>query len=339
MNKRIMRPRYNAFTVARATLSRLHHRRILTAPNPSEGFDFICYMASKAKSINKALNDAVPLGTNPLVLKIREAMRFSLLSNGKRVRPVLCLAACELVGGHESTAMAAACAVEMIHASSLIQDDLPCMDDECLRRGKPTNHKIFGEDVAILTADAFISLAVTHTVAATSENVPPARVLRAVTEMMKAVGTDGLVAGQAADLEGERMRLEENNMGLEHLEFTHVHKTAALLEAAAVMGGILGGGCDEEIERLRSYARCVGLMFQVVDDVLDVTKSSKELGKTTGRDLIAGKLTYPRVMGVEKSREYAEKLNREAWEHLRGFDQDKVAPLLSLADYIVSRQN
>ncbi|KAF8068470.1 hypothetical protein N665_1149s0007 [Sinapis alba] len=258
-------------------------------------------------------------------------MRYSLLSNGKRVSPVLCLAACELVGGHESTAMPAACAVEMIHASSLIQDDLPCMDDESLRRGKPTNHKIYGEDVAILAADAFLALAVTHTLAATSENVPPSRVSRAVFEMMKAVGTDGLVAGQAADLAGEKMVLEENDKGLEYLEFIHIHKTAALLEAAAVMGGIMGGGCDEEIERLRSYARCVGLMYQVVDDVLDVTKSSEELGKTAGKDLIAGKLTYPRVMGVEKSKEYAEKLNGEAREHLQGFDSDKVVPLLSAA--------
>ncbi|CAN6990899.1 unnamed protein product, partial [Brassica rapa subsp. trilocularis] len=317
--------RQTAFTVALASLSRFQYRSFLTAPNSTESFDFFYYMANKANSINKALNDAVPLCTNPFVHKIREAMRYSLLSNGKPVRPVLCLAACEVVGGHESTAMPAACAVEMIHASSLIQDDLPCMDDESLRRGKPTNHKIHGEDIAILTADAFIALAVTHTVVATSENVSPSRVSRAVMEMMKAVGTDGLVAGQAADMAGERMVLEENETGLGRLEFIHIHKTAALLEAAAVMGGILGGGSDEEIERLRSYARCVGLMFQVVDDVLDETKSSEELGKTAGKDLIAGKLTYPRVIGVEKSKEYAEKLNREAWEHLQGFDSDKVA--------------
>lgn len=143
---------------------------------------------------------------------------------------------------------------------------------------------------------------------------------------MKAVGTDGLVAGQAADLAGEKMVLVENDKRLEYLEFIHIHKTAALLEAL-VMGCIVGGGSDEEVERLRRYARCVGLMYQVVDDVLDVTKSSEELGKTAGKDLIAGKLTYPRVMGVEKSKEYVEKLNREACEHLQGFDSDKVAPL------------
>lgn len=145
------------------------------------------------------------------------------------------------------------------------------------------------------------------------------------------------MAGQAADLAGEKMVLVENDKGLKYLEFIHIHKTAALLEAP-VMGCIVGGGSDEEVERLRRYARCVGLMYQVVDDVLDVTKSSEELGKTAGKDLIAGKLTYPRVMGVVKSREYVEKLNREACEHLQGFDSDKVAPLLSLADYIGNRQ-
>ncbi|KAL1207216.1 Geranylgeranyl pyrophosphate synthase 10 [Cardamine amara subsp. amara] len=265
-------------------------------------------MIRKSKCVNKALDKAIPL-CEP-ALKIREAMRYTLLSGGKRVRPMLCLAACELVGGQDSTAMPAACAIEMIHASSLIQDDLPCMDDDSLRRGKPTNHKVFGENIAILTVDALIALAIKHTVEGTSLDVPPARVLRAILEMAKAVGTEGLVAGQEADLAGE-----------------------------AVVGAIMGGGSDEEIERLRSYARCVGLMFQVVDDVLDVTKSSEELGKTAGKDLIAGKLTYPKVMGVEKSKEYAEKLNKEAREHLKTFDSDKVAPLLFFADYIAKRQN
>ncbi|KAF3610261.1 hypothetical protein DY000_02049719 [Brassica cretica] len=266
------------------------------------------YMVNKAKSVNKALDEAVPL-CEP-ALKIRESMRYTLLSGGKRVRPMLCLAACELVGGQESTAMPTACAVEMLHASSLIQDDLPCMDDDNLRRGKPTNHKVYGEDISVLTADALIALAVKKMAASTSLGVPPERVLQAILEMTKALATEGLVAGQAADLAGE-----------------------------AVAGAIVGGGSDEEIERLRMYARCIGLMFQVVDDVLDVTKSSEELGKTAGKDLVAGKLTYPRFMGVEKSKEYAEKLNVEAREHLQGFDSQKVAPLLSLADYIVNRQN
>ncbi|CAN8258695.1 unnamed protein product [Cochlearia groenlandica] len=300
--------------------------------------EFMSYMVNKSKSINKALDEAVPL-CDP-VLKIREAMRYTLLSDGKRVRPLLCLAACELVGGQEATAMPSACAVEMIHASSLIQDDLPCMDDDSLRRGKPTSHKIYGENIAVLASDALIVLAIKQTTtSSTSLDVPAYKVIRAVQEMAKALGTEGLVAGQAADLEGEGTVFEDNDVALKHLEFIHIHKTGALLEAAAVVGAIVGGGTDEEIERLRSYARCIGLMFQVVDDVLDATKSTEELGKTAGKDLIAGKLTYANVIGVEKSKEYAEMLNREAREHLVVFDSDKVAPLLLLADYIVNRQN
>ncbi|KFK23874.1 hypothetical protein AALP_AAs55477U000100 [Arabis alpina] len=186
-------------------------------------------------------------------------MRYTLLSGGKRVRPMLCLAACELVGGQDSTAMPAACAVEMIHASSLIQDDLPCMDDDSTRRGKPTSHIVFGEDIAVLTGDALIALAVKMLATSTLLGVPPDRVLRAVLKMAKAVGTEGLVACQAADLDGEGMSWEEDKAGLEHLEFIHIHKTAALLEAAAVIEAIIGGGSQEEIESLRRYARCIGL--------------------------------------------------------------------------------
>ncbi|CAE6155376.1 unnamed protein product [Arabidopsis arenosa] len=245
------------------------------------------YIITKAESVNKALDSAVPL-REPL--KIHEAMRYSLLAGGKRVRPVLCIAACELVGGDESTAMPAACAVEMIHTMSLIHDDLPCMDNDDLRRGKPTNHKVFGEDVAVLAGDALLSFAFEHLALATSSDVvSPVRVVRAIGELAKAIGTEGLVAGQVVDISSEGLDL--NDVGLEHLEYIHLHKTAALLEASAVLGAIVGGGSDDEIERLRKFARCIGLLFQVVDDILDVTKSSKELGKTAGKDLIADKLT------------------------------------------------
>nr|VDC73696.1 unnamed protein product [Brassica rapa] len=300
----------------------------------TSSFDFMSYILRKADSVNRALDSAVPL-REPL--KIHEAMRYSLLAGGKRVRPVLCIAACELVGGEESLAMPAACAVEMIHTMSLIHDDLPCMDNDDLRRGKPTNHKVYGEDVAVLAGDALLSFAFEHLASATSSDVSPARVVRAVGELAKAIGTEGLVAGQVADISSEGLDL--NDVGLDHLEFIHLHKTAALLEASAVLGGIVGGGSDEEIERLRKFARCIGLLFQVVDDILDVTKSSQELGKTAGKDLIADKLTYPKLMGLEKSREFAEKLNREARDQLLGFDSDKVAPLLALANYIANRQN
>ncbi|CAN0911973.1 Geranylgeranyl pyrophosphate synthase, chloroplastic [Linum grandiflorum] len=318
---------------------RRHHRRVSTVSavltredkessihdsdsNPT--FDFKSYMLRKANSVNQALDAAVPL-KEPA--KIHDSMRYSLLAGGKRVRPVLCLAACELVGGTEPMAMPAACAVEMIHTMSLIHDDLPCMDNDDLRRGKPTNHIVYGESVAVLAGDALLAFAFEH-VAVATVNVSPARIVRAIGELAKVIGGEGLVAGQVVDISSEG-----------NSEFIHIHKTAKLLEGSVVLGAILGGGTDDEVERLRRYARGIGLLFQVVDDILDVTKSSQELGKTAGKDLVADKVTYPKLMGIEKSKEFAEKLNQEAQEQLVGFDPHKAAPLIALANYIAYRQN
>ncbi|KAI9165527.1 hypothetical protein LWI28_015691 [Acer negundo] len=299
--------------------------------NSKSTFDFRSYMIQKADSVNQALDGAVSL-REPR--KIHEAMRYSLLAGGKRVRPMLCIAACELVGGNESMAMSAACAVEMIHTMSLIHDDLPCMDNDDLRRGKPTNHKVFGEDVAVLAGDALLAFAFEY-MAVSTVGVAPSRVVRAIGELAISIGSEGLVAGQVVDINSEGLK----DVGLEQLEFIHVHKTAALLEGAVVLGAILGGGSDDEVEKLRKFARCIGLLFQVVDDILDVTKSSKELGKTAGKDLVADKVTYPKLIGIEKSREFANKLNMEAQEQLLGFDQEKATPLIALANYISHRQN
>ncbi|KAK9115254.1 hypothetical protein Syun_022051 [Stephania yunnanensis] len=293
-------------------------------------FQFEDYMVEKAKRVNEALDEAVPL-RHPL--KIHEAMRYSLLAGGKRVRPMLCLASCELVGGDESVALPMACAIEMIHTMSLIHDDLPCMDDDDYRRGKLTNHKAFGEETAVLAGDALLSLAFEH-VAVCTAGVSPDRVVRAVAEMGAAVGSDGLVAGQVVDIASEGQEVD-----LRELEYIHVHKTAKLLEAAVVCGAIMGGGETVDVERMRRYARCVGLLFQVVDDILDVTKSSEELGKTAGKDLKTKKATYPRLMGLEKAREFADKLVAQAKGELSHFDSSKAAPLHGLADYIAYRQN
>ncbi|KAL1190797.1 Geranylgeranyl pyrophosphate synthase 10 [Cardamine amara subsp. amara] len=227
--------------------------------------------------------------------------------------------------------MPAAGAVEMIHASSLILDDLPCMDNDSLRRGKPSNHIVFGESTSLLAVQALAALA--QKMVSTSLEVPSKRVVQAVKEMVGAI--ERLVVGQAADLAGEGMSYEKDE-GLIYLEFIHDHKTTPLVQVSAVLGSIMGGGSDEETERLRSYGKCIGLMYQVVDDVLDANKSSEELGKTAGKDLMSRKLTYPKVMGVEKARKYAEMLNKEAQKQLQGFD---LAPLSSLADFIVNRQN
>ncbi|XP_057971086.1 geranylgeranyl pyrophosphate synthase 7, chloroplastic-like [Malania oleifera] len=295
-------------------------------------FHFESYMAEKAARVNQALDKAVP-PTTQHPTKIHEAMRYSLLAGGKRVRPILSIASCELVGGDEALAMAVACAVEMIHTMSLIHDDLPCMDNDELRRGKPANHVVFGEDMAILAGDALLSLAFQH-VTTSPGNVSWDRVARAVAELGSAVGSEGLVAGQVADLCGEG-----KEVSLEELEYIHLHKTAKLLEAAAVCGVIMGGGGEEEVERLRKYARCIGLLFQVVDDVLDMTKSSEELGKTAGKDLAKDKATYPKLMGLEGTKKFAGLLAAQAMEGLACFDAARAAPLHHLANYIANRRN
>nr|GMC56844.1 geranylgeranyl pyrophosphate synthase 7, chloroplastic-like [Ipomoea batatas] len=297
-------------------------------------FRFEEYIATKAIKVNKALDEAVPL-PEKTPINIHEAMRYSLLAGGKRIRPILCLASCELVRGDEAAAIPMACAVEMIHTMSLIHDDLPCMDNDDLRRGKPTNHKVFGEEMAVLAGDALLSLAFEHAAAkTTTEKVSPSRLVRAIGELAAAVGTEGLVAGQVVDLSSEGKAVD-----LKELEYIHIHKTSKLLEASVVCGAIVGGGSVVEVERLRSYARCVGLLFQVVDDILDVTKSSSELGKTAGKDLSSEKATYPKLMGVEKARKFADELVEKAIHKLTYFDAAKAAPLYHLAYYIANRQN
>lgn len=309
---------------------------MVTQPDPTQNklspeFDFKAYMAEKVELVNRALDEAIPV-KEPL--RINESMRYSLLAGGKRVRPVLCLAACEVVGGEEATAMPVTLAVEMIHTMSLMHDDLPFMDNDDLRRGKSTNHKVYGEDIAVLAGDALLAFAFEHLATAT-KGVSSDKIIRSIGELAKSTGNEGLAAGQVVDISSEGI----SNLGLEHLEYIHYHKTTALLEASVVLGAIMGGGSDEEIEKLRNFATCIGLLFQVVDDILDVTKSSQELGKTPGKDLAADKTTYPKLLGIEKSWEFAEKLNNEAKEQLSGFDLEKVAPLIALANYIAYREN
>uniref|UniRef100_A0A0D9UZ24 Geranylgeranyl pyrophosphate synthase n=1 Tax=Leersia perrieri TaxID=77586 RepID=A0A0D9UZ24_9ORYZ len=286
-------------------------------------FDFERYLSSRADAVNDALDRAVPVGTAPD--RLGESMRYSVLAGGKRVRPVLAVAACELVGGDADAATPVACAAEMIHTSSLIHDDMPCMDDDDLRRGRASNHVAFGEPTALLAGDALLALAFHHAAAGS-----------AARGLGSAAGAGGVAAGQAGDKYSEGAA----HVSLATLEYIHVHKTARLMEASAVSGAIVGGGTDAEVERVRRYARCVGLLFQVVDDVLDVTGTSEQLGKTAGKDVEADKATYPKLLGgVDQARAYAAELLAMAEAELDGFDAERAEPLRYLARFIAYRQH
>ena len=250
------------------------------------------------------------------------------------MRPILCLAACELAHGDAEQALPTAVALEMIHTMSLIHDDLPAMDNDDLRRGRPTNHKVYGEAKAILAGDALLTRAF-EMVALRSPGVPPQQLLAVVGELSLASGAPGLVGGQVVDLECEGKPVD-----LDTLEYIHLHKTGALLRASVLTGALVAGAPEPLLDALRTYARGIGLAFQIIDDILDVTASSEVLGKTAGKDLTADKTTYPKLLGLEESRRRAEALVAEAQQALApwaGDDGGRAAPLLSLATYITSR--
>ncbi len=293
----------------------------------STGFDFAAYQEVALSRVEEAL-DAALGPERPEAL--REAMRYSLLAGGKRLRPILCLAACELAGGDPALALPTAVALEMIHTMSLIHDDLPAMDNDDLRRGRPTNHKVYGEANAILAGDALLTRAF-EMVALRSPGVPADRLLAVVGELSLAAGAPGLVGGQVVDLECEGKEVD-----LDTLEYIHLHKTAALLRACVLSGALIAGAPTPLIEALRTYARGIGLAFQIIDDILDVTASSEVLGKTAGKDLAADKGTYPKLLGLEESRRRAEALVSEAKGVLVPW-KERAAPLLALADFITSR--
>jgi geranylgeranyl diphosphate synthase type II len=235
------------------------------------------------------------------------------------------------VGGSLTVALPTACALEMIHTMSLIHDDLPAMDNDDYRRGRLTNHKVYGEDVAILAGDALLTYAFEH-VATHTQGASPDRVLRVVAGLGRAVGGEGLVGGQIVDLASEG----NPDVSLETLNYIHNHKTAALLEISVTAGAILAGADEAAIDRLRQYAQRIGLAFQIVDDILDITADSETLGKSAGKDLVAQKVTYPSLWGLEESRRQADQLIEAAKASLESFGPLN-RPLLAIADYIVAR--
>jgi geranylgeranyl diphosphate synthase type II len=291
-------------------------------------FNLNSYLKQQQKLVEQALDQSIAIAKPA---KIYEAMRYSLLAGGKRLRPILCLATSDLTGGTIEMAMPTACALEMIHTMSLIHDDLPAMDNDDFRRGKPTNHKVYGEDIAILAGDGLLAYAFEY-VATQTRNVAPENILRVVACLGRTVGAAGLVGGQVLDLESEG----KSDITAETLSFIHTHKTGALLEASVVSGAILANASEEDITRLSQYAQNIGLAFQIIDDILDITATDEQLGKTAGKDLEAQKATYPSLWGLEKSQAKAQELVKKAIAQLSNYGV-KAEPLRAIANYIVTR--
>ena len=287
------------------------------------------YISERSKLTEEALDRLVP-GQVTLPVTIHQAMRYSLFAGGKRIRPVLCIAACEAVAGQVEGIESVAATLEMIHTYSLIHDDLPALDNDDLRRGRPTNHKVYGDAMAILAGDALLTLAFE---VLGKLPVDPAIAIQLVAELATASGTaGGMIGGQVEDIQGEGQPPTA-----ELLDRIHRAKTGALLKASVRMGAIYGGATVPELKALTQYGEHIGLAFQIVDDVLDVVESSDALGKTAGKDAAQQKITFPAVYGLERSKEMAQEELLLAHLALSCFNET-AAPLRAIADLIVHRK-
>jgi len=264
--------------------------------------------------------------------RIHEAMRYSVLAPGKRLRPILVIAGAEAVGGHAEAVLDTACALELIHAYSLIHDDLPAMDDDDYRRGRLTNHKVFGEAMAILAGDALLTLAF-RLVAENAARVAPGAVGMVVAEVADAAGTDGMVGGQVVDIESEGKVISG-----EMLDYIHLHKTAALIRVALRVGAVLAGGREEVVDAISRAGEALGLAFQIVDDILDVEGNLAELGKTAGSDERKRKATYPSLHGLPASKARARELIEETKRLLLPLGP-AAEPIRALADFVLERRS
>ena len=287
------------------------------------------YLATRAADVDAALDAFLPKAKEKPAT-IHAAMRYSLFAGGKRLRPILCLAAAEACGGDLESAMPPACAVEILHTYSLVHDDLPCMDDDDLRRGRPTCHKVYGEGMAVLTGDALL----TEAFLILAQTSPAKRYPTAsyVAELALTGGSTKLIGGQVMDLEGEGKKLTKAQ-----LVKIHESKTAALLATSIRLGAMTANATDKQLEALTVFGRALGLAFQVIDDILDVTASTEVLGKTAGKDLAVEKATYPAILGLDKSRKEAAKLTKEAMDALPPFGK-KAQHLREIADYLLKRE-
>ncbi|GAX90918.1 polyprenyl synthetase family protein [Effusibacillus lacus] len=294
-------------------------------------FQLESYLRNRTAQVADALNRLVPAAAHPPV-PICEAMRYSLFAGGKRIRPILTLATVETLDGDWTSALPIACAIEMIHTYSLIHDDLPAMDNDDFRRGKPTNHKVYGDAMAILAGDALL----THAFQVLSETDMPGRekdLLAIIREIAMASGVSGMIGGQVADIQAEGKPTDE-----ETLLFIHRHKTGDLLTASVRVGAIFAGASERELLLLTKYAESLGLAFQIKDDILDVTGDQEKTGKTVGADAALGKMTFPAVYGLEESKKQLAGLTDDALDALTQLNRETII-LRSIADYLLNRES
>ncbi|MGZ8900901.1 MAG: polyprenyl synthetase family protein [Limisphaerales bacterium] len=286
------------------------------------------YLAARREEVDRALHRILPAATTRPAT-IHEAMRYSLFAGGKRLRPILCLAAAEACGGKIKTAMPLACAVECIHTYSLVHDDLPSMDNDDFRRGRPTCHKVFGDGIAVLTGDALLTIA--FEIVSTAQPSRRYSLQDILGEISSGAGSRRLIAGQVADLEAEGQPITRAQ-----LRYIHENKTAALLTTCVRLGAMSANATASELTAITNFGRALGLAFQVIDDILDVTQTSEKLGKSAGKDVAAKKATYPAVIGLAKSRAEAKRLTRQAHQALGVFGR-KGETLRALADHLLER--
>jgi len=289
------------------------------------------YLSEKKAIVDRTLDACFPEPEGP-ARDIISAMKYSLFGGGKRLRPILCMAGAEAVGGAGTDVLPVACALELIHTYSLIHDDLPLMDDGDLRRGKPTSHKVFGDAVALLAGDGLLTEAFNlMTAAELTEKVSPHVILKVIRLIAHAAGYRGMVGGQVVDIQSEGKAVD-----FPIVEFIHSHKTGSLITASVASGGILGGGNESQLQAVTSYGRNIGLAFQISDDILDIEGDCRTMGKRAGADELKRKITYPAVIGLGRSKEVQSELVEAAVESLREFDH-RAEPLRQIAQYIIER--